>query len=285
MTHYDTLGVGQNASQDDIKQAFRKLAREHHPDRGGDEAKFKQLNEAYNNLNDPQSRANYDASMRRGQNPFGQSPGGGNPFEFQFHMGAGDPFNVHDHIFQQFGFNVRQQARNRNLRVEIELDFLSTLRPQQKVMQYNTSQGQETLQLDIPPGVDNGNMFTLNGRGDNSNPNIPRGNLEVVIRVNSHPRFQRNNENIMEDITVDSFQAILGHTIRLDTPTGRNIELNIPPGTQHGAQFAVTDEGFPRQNGMVGKYILRVAVLTPTALTSEQINLLAQIQKIRPVNT
>jgi len=283
--HYDTLGVGQNANQDEIKQAFRKLAREHHPDRGGDEAKFKQVNEAYNTLNDQNSRAQYDAQQRGGHNPFQGFPGGGNPFEFQFHMGGGHPFNVHDHIFQQFGFNTRQQARNRNLRVEIEVDFLSTLKPQQTVIQYNTAQGTETLQLDIPPGVEHGSMFTVNGRGDNANPAIPRGNLEVVLRVKPHDRFQRSNENIFEDVTIDCFQAIAGHVIALTTPMGRRIELNIPKGTQHSAQFAVTDEGFPRNNGTVGKYIIRVAVLIPTALTADQLNLIREIQKIRPVNT
>jgi curved DNA-binding protein len=285
MTHYDTLGVNQGASQDEIKAAFRKLAREHHPDRGGDEAKFKQVNEAYNTLNDQQSRAQYDNQMRG--NPFGGGgfPGGGNPFEFQFHMGGGHPFDMHDHIFQQFGFNVRQQARNRNLRVEIEVDFLSTLNAQQKVIQYNTSQNTETMQLDIPAGVEHGSMFTVNGRGDNANPSIPRGNLEVIIRVKPHERFQRSGENVLEDVTIDSFQAILGHVLPLTTPRGKHIELNIPRGTQHGAQFAVTDEGFPRQNGTTGKYIIRVSVLVPTALTAEQLDLVQQIQKIRPINT
>ena len=286
MTHYDTLGVGPNANQEEIKQAFRKLAREYHPDRGGDENKFKQINEAYNTLNDQNSRAQYDQQMRGGFNPFQQGgfPGGGSPFEFHFNMGGGNPFDIHDHIFQQFGFNTRQAARNRNLRVEIELDFLSTLRHQQKVVQYNTSQGKETLQLDIPAGVEHGSMFTVNGRGDNGNPAIPRGNLEVIIRVKPHDRFQRMNENIYEDVTIDCFQAITGHVMTLTTPTGRRIELNIPKGTQHGAQFAVTDEGFPRNNGTTGKYIIRVGVLVPTALTAEQLNLVREIQKIRPVN-
>lgn len=285
MTHYDTLGVNQQASADDIKAAFRKLAGEHHPDRGGDQAKFKEINEAYNNLRDPESRAQYDASLRHQQHPFfGMGGGGGHsPFEFHFNMGSPDPFA--DQIFQQFGFNMRQPARNRNLRCEIEMEFLETLNNTQKVIQYQTSQGPETLQLDIPAGVDNGSMFTVHGRGDNANTAIPRGNLEVVIRVKPHPRFQRINENVLEDITIDCFQAILGHTVRLDTPRGRNIDLNIPAGTQHGAQFAVTDEGFPRNNGTVGKYIIRVGVLTPTALTAEQLDLVAQIQKTRPVNT
>jgi curved DNA-binding protein len=285
MTHYDTLGVNQQASADEIKAAFRKLAGEHHPDRGGDQAKFKEINEAYNNLRDPQSRAQYDAQMNGpgpGFNPFGNHAG--NPFQFHFNMGGGgDP--MADHIFQQFGFNMRQQARNRNLRIELELDFLETLNTCNKVLQYNTSQGPETLQIDIPAGVEHGSMFTVNGRGDNSHPNIPRGNLEIFIKVRSHARFQKHAENILEDLTIDCFQAIAGHVVRLDTPRGKQIDLSIPPGTQHGAQFAVTDEGFPRNNGMLGKYVLRISVLIPTALTSDQLELVRQIQRIRPVNT
>jgi DnaJ-class molecular chaperone len=283
MSHYDTLGVNQNASQDEIKAAFRKLAGQHHPDRGGDQAKFKEINEAYNNLGDPNKRAQYDQQMRGGFNPFAQQ-GAGNPFEFHFNMGGGHPFDMND-IFSQFGFQSRNTVRNRNLRVEVEVDFLSTLNPQQKVVQYPTSQGPETIQLDLPAGLENNTMFSVNGRGDNSHTNLPRGALEVLIRVAGHPRFQRMNEHVLEDITIDSFQAIIGHTIQLQTPMGKTIELTIPAGTQHGAQFAVTDEGFPRPNGTRGKYIIRVAVLTPTALTSDQLNLLAEIMHLRPVNT
>jgi curved DNA-binding protein len=289
-THYDTLGVSPQASGDEIKAAFRKLAREHHPDRGGDQAKFKQINEAYNNLRDAETRAQYDAQMRGGGNPFagfhGQPGHGGNPFEFHFQMGGGDPFGgFPQDIFQQFGFNVRQPARNRNIRVEVELDFLSTLKAQSKVIQYGTSKGPETIQLDLPAGVEHQNVFTVQGRGDNANPSIPRGNLEVVIIVKPHDRFQRSGDHILEDITIDCFQAIMGMVKRLQTPTGKTIELNIPAGTQHGVQFAITDEGFYRPNGMTGKYIVRVSVLTPTALTREQLDLVAQIQKIRPINT
>jgi len=287
MSHYDTLGVNQNASQDEIKAAFRKLAGQHHPDRGGDQAKFKEINEAYNNLGDPNKRAQYDQQQRGGFNPFGHGGGGGNPFEFHFNVGGnpgGNPFDMND-IFHQFGFQSRNAVRNRNLRMELDLDFLSTLNAQQKVVQYNTSQGPETIQLDLPAGVENNTMFSVNGRGDNQHTNLPRGALEVLIRVAPHPRFQRMNEHVLEDITIDSFQAIIGHTLQLQTPMGKTIELTVPAGTQHGAQFAVTDEGFPRPNGTRGKYLIRVSVLTPTALTSDQLNLLAEIMRLRPVNT
>lgn len=287
MTHYDTLGVNQNASADDIKSAFRKLAGEHHPDRGGDQARFKEINEAYNTLRDPQTRAQYDAQMRGGFNPFGNHPGHqahGNPFEFHFNMGGGHPFDMHE-IFSQFGFANRAPQRNRNLRCEIELDFLETLNTVQKVIQYNTSQGPENLQIDIPAGVENNSMFTVHGRGDNAVPNIQRGNLEIIVRVRAHPRFQRNAENIFEDVTIDCFQAMRGTTLKLITPRNRTIELNIPAGTQNNSQFGVTDEGFPRHNGTLGKYIVRVNVLIPTALTREQLALVDEILKIRPINT
>jgi curved DNA-binding protein len=285
MTHYETLGVSPTATPEELKSAYRKLAKQHHPDLGGDAAKFQQINEAYETLSDVNKKNHYDHTlknphphMNRG-NPHG-------PFEFQFGFGPGnDPFNIHDQIFQQFGFNMRQQPRNRNIRVELQLDFVSTLRNQSKIIEYRTSNSNERLQVDIPAGVTDNTVFNINGRGDDANNSVPRGNLEVFIRVLPHNRFHRSGDNIVEDHTIDCFQAITGCVLQLDLPSGRRIELNIPPGTQHQSQFGITDEGFPRHNTITGKYIARINVLIPTALTQEQLDLVHQIQLIKPVNT
>jgi DnaJ-class molecular chaperone len=292
MNHYETLGVAQTATPEELKAAFRRLAKQHHPDMGGDQAVFQQINEAYSTLSEPDSRAHYDHMLRNPQsqfNPFNQAQqrGGGNPFEFHFNFGGGpDPFSAfHEQFAQQFGFSTRQPPRNRNLRLIVEIDFLETLQPISKVLNYQTTNNKETLQVDIPPGIEHGAVFTISGRGDDANGAIPRGNLEIQISIRPHSRFLRHGENIVEEITIDCFDAILGTTIPLHLPSGKFIELNIPAGTQHQSQFGITDEGYPRSNGTRGKYIAKLNILIPTALTKQQLELLNQIQKLRPINT
>jgi curved DNA-binding protein len=290
MNHYETLGVSQTATPEELKSAFRKLAKQHHPDVGGDVAKFQAINEAYNTLSDTNSRAHYDHTLRNPQPQFNHNPyaqRGASPFEFHFNFGGGpDPMSAfHDQFFSQFGFQTRQQPRNRNLRIQIDIPFLETLNPQNKVIEFKTTNNTERLNLEIPAGVEDGFVFQVVGRGDDANPSIPRGNLDVQIRVHRHERFVRSNENILEDITIDAFQAMIGCKIPVNLPSGKTIEINIPAGTQHHSQFGITDEGFPRQNGTRGKYIARINVKIPSLLTAEQINLVRKIQELRPINT
>jgi len=291
MSHYETLGVAESASPEELKAAFRKLAKQHHPDVGGDQTKFQQINEAYSTLSEPNSRAHYDHTLRNPQPHFHQHHQAhrqaGNPFEFHFNFGGGpDPMSAfHDQFFNQFGFHVRQPQINRNIRLTIELDLIETLTNQVKVLEYRTSTKTETIQFEIPAGIENGMTFTISGRGDDLNPQLPRGNLEVNVKIKPNSRYFRNNENIIEDITIDCFKAITGTTLPITLPSGKNIDLNIPPGIQNASQFGITDEGFPRGNNCRGKYIARINILIPTALTSDQINLVKEIQKIKPINT
>jgi DnaJ-class molecular chaperone len=279
MNYYDTLGLRMGATPDEIKLAYRKLAKQHHPDSGGDVGKFQEVSNAYETLSDSNKRSQYDFQLKH---PHQGHPG----FQFEFNTG-GNPFDIHDQFSQMFGFNfthAQQIQRNRNIRVQVELEFLDTLNVSQRTFEYNLTSGREAITLDFPAGV-NDQIFQINGRGDNAIPNVPRGNLEVVLRVKPHPKFTKVDDHIMTEITVDCFQAILGYEYDLTTPRGRPIKLHIPPGTQHGTQLGVTDEVFQRQNRTVGKLIVKINVLIPTALTSEQINLLQQIKQLRPVNT
>lgn len=279
MNYYDTLGLQMGATPEEIKAAYRKLAKQHHPDSGGDVSKFQEVSNAYETLSDPNKRAQYDFQVNQ---PQGQ-PG------FSFNFSHGDPMaDIHNHFSQMFGFNfahAQQVPRNRNIRVQLDLDFIETLNPCQKTIDYNLSNGRETITLDIPAGIQDQSIFNVSGRGDNGNQQVPRGNLEVIIRVKPHPKFTRLDDHVFTEITIDCFQAILGHEMDIMTPRGRSIRLYIPAGTQHGAQMGITDEGFTRANRTVGKLIVKINILIPTALTSSQMNLVQQINSIRPVNT
>jgi len=288
MTHYATLRVADTATPEEIKSSYRKLAKQHHPDLGGDVAKFQQISEAYEILTDADKRAHYDHQLRNPQPQFNQGfPGGFH--HGPFHAGNHDIFNdVNEHFSQMFGFNFKhaQQApRNRNIRIQLNLDFLETLDICQKTIEYNLTNGTERITLDLPAGIADQTVLQMSGRGDNAVISAPRGTLDIVIRINSHPKFIRIDDHIMTEITVDCFQSILGTEVAILTPRNRQIILNIPAGTQHGTQFGVTDEGFTRSNRTIGKLIIKVNVLIPTALTSEQLNLVKEIQALRPVNT
>jgi curved DNA-binding protein len=286
MTHYSTLGVADTATPEEVKSAYRKLAKQHHPDLGGDVTKFQQISEAYETLADADKRAHYDHQLRNPQTQFNQGfPGG-----FQFHHNFGDDAfrDINDQFSQMFGFNFRaaqQVPRNRNVRIQLELDFLETLDNCDKTIEYRVSNGIETVTLTLPAGIQDQTLLQMAGRGDNANTAVPRGNLEILVRVRSHPKFSKLDDHVITDVTIDCFQAITGYEVEMATPRGKTIRLSIPSGTQSGTQFGITDEGFMRGNRTIGKLIVKVNVMIPTALTKEQINLVQQIQLIKPVNT
>jgi curved DNA-binding protein len=281
MTHYATLGVAETATPEEIKLSYRKLAKQHHPDLGGDVTKFQQISEAYETLADVNKRAHYDHTLRNPQPQFhrGMHPNFNDP---------NDPFSqINEHFSQMFGFNFThpQTPRNRNIRVQLSVNFLETLDICQKTIEFNLSKGSERITIDLPPGVADNTVLQMAGRGDNAVITVPRGTLEILIRVIPHPKFTRVEDHVLTEITIDCFQAMLGTEVDLDTPRGKKIKLNIAPGTQNGAQLGITDEGFVRSNKTMGKFIVKVNVMIPTALTEEQLNLVKKIVDLKPINT
>ena len=287
MSHYETLGVANSATPEEIKSAYRKLAKEHHPDLGGDVTKFQQISEAYETLSDGDKRAHYDYQSRNPQPQFNQHAPGG----FQFHHNFGDNPDAFQHINEQFsqmfGFQFRhpQTPKNRNIRIQLDLEFLETLDAFQKTIEYNLTNGKETITLDLPAGINDNTVLQVAGRGDNANTAVPRGTLDIIVRVKPHTKFTKVDDHILSDITIDCFQAILGHGVELDTPRGKKINLKIPAGTQSGTQFGITDEGFSRPNRSMGKFIIKVNVMIPSVLTKEQLELIEKVQNIKPINT
>jgi curved DNA-binding protein len=273
MNHYEMLGVAKTASPDELKTAYRKAAKQYHPDLGGDPEKFKQLNEAYDVLSDPDKRAEYDYQLSNHRH---------NDFIFETHFSPGDIFSQFQDIFTP---GHRRVNRNKNLRIIIDMEFLETLHDQVKVLDIKLSNGKESLEVNIPAGVENGTIMSMRGKGDNEFPNLPRGNLELVVRVKSHPKFQRQDDHVLTDITIDCFDAIIGTDIEFDTPSNKRISMRIPAGTQHGTIFGISDEGFPTYpRNTRGKLLVRISVLVPKNLTPEQILLVKEIKKKQPVN-
>jgi curved DNA-binding protein len=272
MTYYDILGVTEKANADEIKRAYRKLASQHHPDKGGDKAKFQEIQSAYDTLSDNSRRQEYDMQ----QNGFG----GGR----EFHFRAGHP-NIDD-IFRQFGFGAdpfngfrQQQRRNKDLRVEIPVPLASTLEEQTKTISVATTNGERTtVEVTIPRGVTSGTNIRYSGLGDNLFNTIPRGDLYVQFRVHNADDFIVNGVDLYTPLSVNCLLAITGGAVTVTGLDGRTFELAIPKGTQPGTRFRLGGQGLYQMNsGVRGDLYAEVVVTVPQDLSNEQIEIVRSL--------
>jgi curved DNA-binding protein len=275
MTYYDILGVENKATADEIKRAYRKLASQHHPDKGGDKNKFQEIEQAYRTLSDDSKRQQYDMEL----NGFG----GGR--EFHFHStGAGHP-DI-DAIFRQFGFGAdpfsgfrQQQRRNKDLRVEIPVPLASTLEEQTKTISVATTNGERTtVEVTIPRGVTTGTNIRYSGLGDNLFNTIPRGDLYVQFRVHNADNFIVNGIDLYTPISVNCLLAITGGTSVVNGLDGKVFELAIPKGTQAGTRFRLNGHGLYQMNsGVRGDLYAEVVLTVPQDLSDEQLEIVRSL--------
>ncbi len=277
MSHYDTLGVSKSATPEEIKKAYRKLASQHHPDKGGDTAKFQQVEEAYRILSDPNQRQQYDNPQPQGfrfnmngQDFDGMPPGFDEIFR-NFGFGGGSPFGAHRRA---------QPRKNKDLRVEISISLAESLEEQNKTLSVQTTNGhRETVDVTIPRGVVTGTSIRYPGLGDTFFNTLPRGDLYVVVNVFADPRFQVNNLDIITTANVTCFQAILGHKLEIVTLDNRVLELQVPSGSQNGMLLRIRNEGLYQMNIQLrGNLLVKLNITIPTNLSETQLDLVRQIQ-------
>ncbi len=280
---YEVLGVSKNASSDEIKKAYRKLALEYHPDRNKSKdagEKFKEVTKAYEVLSDPQKKQTYDQfghaafEQGAGQGPFGGFGGqqgqygpftytyttSGNPnIDFDF-GGFSDPFE----IFEQFfgGASPFGSARAQRRPVySLVIDFMDSVKGATK----KVTIGKKTETIKIPAGVDNGSRIRF-------------GDYDVIIEVNPHPKFQREGYDIVSEEEVSFSQVALGDQIEVETIHGP-LKLKIPAGTQPGTVIRLAQRGVPYvQSSNKGNHYVRIKVTVPKNLTSEQKRILQQLE-------
>lgn len=281
--YYETLGVSKNASDKELKTAFRKLAAKYHPDAGGDEEKFKQINEAYNTLKDPQKRTMYDqfgtadpqqAQARQSYNFSQNSPFG----NFNF---TGNPADLQD-IFAMFGNGGGQRYRppkNKDIGLNYTLEFADIFQDKTTTLQYGLPSGkQEVVEIKIPAGIKNGDTVRITGHGDNSIKHLPRGNLILKIRVNGLKGWQREGDDLHTMQQISIFDLLLGSTIELNTPQGKSLEVKIPKGTQPGTVLSMAGYGIPNVNtSRKGNLYLKLKGVIPK-LTDEQMDLIRKVK-------
>ncbi|MEJ2733101.1 MAG: J domain-containing protein [Anaerolineae bacterium] len=309
--YYRILGVDKKASEKEIKKAFRRLARQHHPDMNPDdpqaEERFKEINEAHEVLSDPEKRAKYDqlgADWQRWQQRGGRPgdfdwsqwtagrPGErvhvryGTPEDLEDLFGGGSPFS--DFFSQIFGGmsgspgrgGFQQQMRpqrGQDYEQPVEITLQEAYQGTARILQKD---GQR-LEVKIPAGARTGTRVRMSGHGGVGAAGGPAGNLYLRVTVLPDARFERDGENLRTTVPVDLITMILGGQVRVPTMTG-DVVLTIPPGTQNGRTFRLRGKGMPhlQQPDRYGDLYARVEVQLPTKLTREQRKLFEQLRDL-----
>jgi molecular chaperone DnaJ len=290
--YYKILGVDKNASQDDIKKAFRKLAHEYHPDKtqGNPAAaqKFKEASEAYSVLGDAQKRKQYDtfgqagagAGFNPGQNPFGGGFGGQggfqgfNGFDFsQFTGGNGETFefDLGDIFGEMFG-GGRRPRRGATITMDVRITFKESIFGLEKDI---TVDGQK-LTITIPPGIENGQGLRIQGKGQEGPGG--RGDLIVRIWVDSHPVFRKEGYNLIMEVNLKLTTALLGATIGIYTLDGK-LEVKIPAGTTHNEILRVKNHGVVTERGKRGDLLIVTKVDIPKKISKTAQKLVEELKK------
>jgi|TARA_B100000085_G_scaffold3862_2_gene3514 curved DNA-binding protein len=272
MDYYDILGVSKSANDQELKTAFKKKAMQYHPDKGGDPEKFKQINEAYQNLSDPQKRQMYDQ--------FGTT----DPQQQQT-FNAGNFSDVFEQVFGggfgPFGFNARQQMRNQDITIGCNISIKEVYTGKNVIATYRLNNRREqTVDISVPKGVNNGDKIRFSGMGQHDIQQIPPGDLFVLIQINNQINWEVNGRDLLTTVKVSVLDLITGSSVSIDTPEGRTVKLNIPKGTQPNTVFNITGKGLPdRRSGGQGNIHVKVLGTVPKNIDDSALQQIEQIRR------
>lgn len=292
---YDVLGVKRDASDDEIKKAFRKLAQKYHPDAGGDEAKFKEVSEAYETLSDPKKRKEYDQLLMFGGIPgadFGGSGGRDRGYTtYTTNVGGGDWSDIFDSMkngdgaFGNFDFSsifggqpahaqANRTTKGSDLTMTIDVSADEAFQGASRKVTYRipSTREEQTLTVKIPAGAVDGGKLRYRGRGEYGVNGGERGDLVITTKVAAHPLFKRDGADVRMDLPLSAYEAALGCTVDVPTPDGTTVRLKVPAGTQDGKTFRFRDLGAPnvRRKGTRGALLVTVKVEIPMRLTQKE---------------
>lgn len=297
--YYQVLGVPKTASEKEIKAAYRKLARKYHPDLnpGDEEAerKFKQINEAYEVLSDPENRKKYDK--------YGKDWQHGEEFERarqqqqqqqqqrqqQSWQGSGrQGFSEHDYseFFESmFGGRGRRSGqgyspkfKGQDYHAELRLQLSDVYTTHKQVLTVNG----DNIRLTIPAGVEDGQVIKIKGKGGAGVGGGPQGDLYITFSIDNQTPFTREGSTLHNTVDLDLYTALLGGEITVDTFDGQ-VKLKVPPGTQNGTKVRLKGKGFPvyKQEGTFGDLIITYEIKLPTDLSEKEKELFEELKKMR----
>jgi len=270
--YYQTLGVSESASPDEIKKAYRSLANKHHPDKGGDQAKFKDISVAYDTLGNDQKRAEYDQQRRFPQGQQFHFHTGGDPFASMF--GGGNPFG------DIFGAMHRQQVRrNRDLNIQCQITLLDSYLGKQLEAQYQLPSGRtQTVVINVPAGISHGETIRYQGLGDDSVQGMQRGDLNVTIIVMGDPNFERRGNDLYTNVELTPIESLIGCRKSVRTISGQHVDIDIRPGVDTGVEFASAGQGFVDvQRHVKGRFVAVVKIKSKPITDPDLVNRLRQI--------
>ncbi len=301
--YYKILGVERGASEVEIKKAYRKLARQYHPDinpgNKAAEAKFKEINEAYEVLSDKEKREKYDRFGRdwqryqqsagaesfdwsnystggAGSSPFGNSGDFSDIFENLFGgAGRAGPYTRTGSGFRQDGQDVEQQTE-----ITLEEAFTGT----QRAIQFHNPNGQpRTINVKIPPGVETGSRVRVTGEGGPGIGGGKRGDLLMIVKIAPHNRFERRGDDLHVKAPVDLYTMLLGGEVRVPVMGGKTLTLKVPEGSQNGRVHRISGQGMPRLRvpETRGDLYVTLEVQLPTPLNERERELVEELRTLR----
>ncbi|MDL2256888.1 J domain-containing protein [Bacteroidales bacterium OttesenSCG-928-I14] len=297
--YYKTLGISKTATSDEIKKAYRKLARKLHPDLNPNDKeaqkKFQELNEANEVLSDPEKRKKYDQYGENWKNAdayekAGQQYGGsnqqqysyqdfGNSGGFDFGNFAGD--SGYSDFFENLFGNARGRSRTSSFKGqdysgEVYLSLRDAAQTHKQTIEINGKK----LRITVPAGVANEQQIKLKGQGGPGSNGGPNGDLYLTFIIQADPVFKRKGNDLYVDANIDLYTAVLGGELMIETLDGK-VKMTVKPGTQPGSKVRLKGKGFPvyKQDGLFGDMFVRYNVQIPTHLTEKQKELFLQIQQ------
>tara|TARA_Y200000002_G_scaffold44114_2_gene31976 strand:- start:7455 stop:8318 length:864 start_codon:yes stop_codon:yes gene_type:complete len=282
MDYYDILGVSKSASDKELKSAYKRKSMEHHPDRtGGSDEKFKEINEAYSALSDPEKRQMYDQFGTT--NPQQTGPQGFQDFHFTANGFQGG-IDIND-LMRQFGmggspFGQRQPPmKNQDITVIVPLGLDEVYTGKTIRLSYELQKGGvQTHEITIPPGIHD--VIKYRGLGNNGIDGIPRGDLFAKIKVNDSSNWKRSGLDLHTVVPVNIFDLILGTEIQVTTPEGKNLSVKVPKGSQPTVIFSIHGYGIPdMRTGARGIIFVRLKTTVPQIDDQDILDRITTIKK------